>query len=47
MTYSQQIRFQMNKDILLKLSKNKKVRTIDEYINLLISEDIDKLTGRK
>lgn len=47
MTYSQQIRFQMNKEILLKLSKNKKVRTIDEYINLLISEDIDKLTGRK
>jgi hypothetical protein len=46
MTYSQQIRFQMNKDILLKLSKNRKVRTIDEYVNQLISEDIDKLTGR-
>jgi len=46
MTYSQQIRFQMNKDILLKLSKKRKLRTIDEYINQLISEDIDKLTGR-
>jgi len=46
MTYSQQIRFQMNKDILLKLSKKRKLRTIDEYINQLISEDIDKLTDR-
>lgn len=43
MTFNAQVRFQISRDILMKISKKRKCNTIDEYINKLISEDIDKL----
>lgn len=43
MTFNAQVRFQISRDILMKISKKRKCNTLDEYINKLISEDIDKL----
>lgn len=43
MTFNAQVRFKISKDILMKISKKRKCNTLDDYINKLISEDIDRL----
>jgi hypothetical protein len=43
MTFNSQVRFQISKEILMNISKKRKCKTLDEYINKLILEDIDKL----
>lgn len=43
MTFNAQVRFNISRDILIKISKKRKCNTLDDYVNKLISEDIDKL----
>lgn len=44
MNYSATIKFCISKETLKKLQQKRKVRSLDDYINQLILNDIDKLT---
>lgn len=44
MNYSATIRFSVSKEVLKRLAQKRKAKSIDDYINMLIMNDIDRLT---
>ena len=44
MNHSQTIRFSVSKELIKKLQQKRKAKSIDDYINMLVMNDIDKLT---
>ena len=44
MTYTASVRFSVSKETLKKLQSKRKAKSIDDYINMLVMNDIDRLT---
>ena len=44
MNYSATIKFSVSKEVLKRLAQKRKAKSIDDYINMLIMNDIDRLT---
>jgi hypothetical protein len=44
MNYTATIRFSVSKEVLKKLAQKRKAKSIDDYIMMLVMNDIDRLT---
>ena len=44
MNHTQTIRFSVSKELIKKLQQKRKAKSIDDYINMLVMNDIDRLT---